>query len=263
MNDNLLSGGSDDQAPAFDPNKDYLKELIGEGGKFHDADEKLALQKVAYGKLHADHFIATKNKAFDDLSAEYLRLREDHNKGLNVQELADQVAQRLASSERTQAKEEESIQPVFDPKQVDSRVVELLQQHELTKMQQANRQQVLDKLTERFGNNYQSSVKQQIDELGVSEELFNSLAKNNPKLLIKTLGLDQPVKQQDFQAPPRTALRSDTFAPQGAEKRTWSYYQKLKKDKPSQYLSPETQTQMARDYERLGKDFEDGDFSRY
>src|SRR6476659_9643861 len=44
--------------------------------------------------------------------------------------------------------------------------------------------------------------------------------------------------------------------------RTWSYYEAIKKDDPNRYWSPSTQRQMERDYEALGKEFEDGDFLR-
>lgn len=44
------------------------------------------------------------------------------------------------------------------------------------------------------------------------------------------------------------------------KKRTWRYYQALKETDPRKYWAPKTQTQMHRDSEALGKEFEDGDF---
>lgn len=255
--DNLLSG---DQPGALDPNKDYLTDLIGPGGKFYDPDQTVALKKLAYGKMNSDVMIETKNKAFDDLSADYLRLREEHMKGLNIQELSDQITAKLASSANTQANVEIKDQPVYDPKQVDSLIAERLQQHELTKRQQDNQREVQAKLIERYGNNYKTSVKQQIDDLGVSEDLFNTLAKNNPKLLARTLGLDQPQVKEGFQAPPRSSVNSDNFSPQGGPKRTWAYYQELKKNSPNVYSNPKTQTQMINDHIALGDSFEDGNY---
>lgn len=258
----LLDGGSTESTlDQFDPKKDYWKDLTGEGGKFYDPDPEIAKQKVAFGKLHGDNFISVKNKAFDDLSASYLQLREEANKGPKLQELIDQLSQKLNPSNETKADDESK--PVFDPTEVTNLITNQLQQHELQKQRQANKDFVKSKLNEHYGTNYQSAVKQQIDDLGVSGDLFNTLAENNPKLLIKTLGLDQPVQRQDFQAPPRSALRPDSFAPKGGEDRPWSFYQKMKKDKPSQYLSNETQTQMVLDYARLGPKFEDGDFKRF
>lgn len=261
-----LLGSDTDQVPAFDPKKDYWKELTSEGGKFYDPDPEVAKQKLAFGKIHADNFIVTKNKAFDDISVDYLRLREDYNKRPKIEEMLDQLSNKLTSSEQTQANESKD-QAQFDPKQVQDLISAKLQdgfvQYEVNKKQQENQNLVSEKLIERHGKNYQDVVKQQIDELGVSLDLFNTLAKTNPKLLIKTLGLDEPVIPAGFQAPPRSSVRSDSFTPKGGEKRTWSYYQKLKQEKPSNYLDQKTQTQMGRDYLALGKEFEDGDFHRH
>jgi hypothetical protein len=44
------------------------------------------------------------------------------------------------------------------------------------------------------------------------------------------------------------------------QKRTWSYYQEIKKADLNKYLSPKVQQQMHRDASDLGSAFQDGDF---
>jgi hypothetical protein len=73
--------------------------------------------------------------------------------------------------------------------------------------------------------------------------------------------LDEQPQRDPFQAPPKSSL--NTFTPGAPKKRTWSYYQELKKNDPRTYLSKETTVQMHKDYTELGKEFEDGDFRRY
>ena len=73
------------------------------------------------------------------------------------------------------------------------------------------------------------------------------------------MGLDQQPMIDTFQAPPRATQRSDSFAPKST-KRTWSYYQDLKKSDPKAYNNPKTIVQMHKDYAELGSTFEDGDF---
>jgi len=44
------------------------------------------------------------------------------------------------------------------------------------------------------------------------------------------------------------------------QKRTWSYYQAMKKEDLSRYLSPKVQAEMHRDAQELQAAFTDGDF---
>ena len=44
------------------------------------------------------------------------------------------------------------------------------------------------------------------------------------------------------------------------ETRTWSYYEKMRKEKPKEYWRSGTQAQMLKDYQALGTSFEDGSF---
>lgn len=241
----------DDQV---DPNKNYLEELVGEGKKFKSPED------LARGKAEADAFIATKNRAFDELSADYARLKADYDARAKLEELLDQMKDKqLASTDNTDNGNGEN-KAVYDPKQVEALVASKFQEMEMTKLQQQNYNDVKNKLVQQYGNNYASAVKSQLDQLNVSEDLFESLAKNNPKLLYRTLGLDQPKAQDGFQPPPSSSVRGDNFTPMGKEKRSWSYYQKMKQDNFKKWSDPKTQMQMNWDYQELGDSFEDGDF---
>jgi hypothetical protein len=250
-------------APDQSEPKDYLAAMTAPGAKFdktkYKTDAEL-LQAMAKSGWHADNTISTKNKAFDDLSADYIRLKEEVDKGPKVQELFDQMTQRLNSQNQVIQQEVNQV-PAFDPKQVETMISNSLQAHELNKIQKSNQDLVRAKLQERYGSDYAGVVKQQIEDLGVSEDLFKSLAKNNPKLLIKTLGLDQEKQQDLFQAPPQSSVRTDSFSPRGGQKRTWSYYQELKNKDRNLYSDPKTQTQMIMDHAALGREFEDGNYN--
>lgn len=49
-------------------------------------------------------------------------------------------------------------------------------------------------------------------------------------------------------------------AEKAQKKRTWSYYEKMRKEDPDQYHNPMTRAQMLKDYQALGKDFQTGNF---
>jgi hypothetical protein len=149
--------------------------------------------------------------------------------------------------------------PVIDQKQIESLVSSKIQEHELTKKQQENFNIVRSKLTERFGSNYQSVLREQSESLGLTDNDVNDLARKSPRAFFKTMGLDREETRESFQSPPRSSQRSDNFAP-STQKRTWSYYQKMRKENPEAYTSPKIQAQMHRDYVDQGRDFEDGDF---
>lgn len=252
MTTDILTDNTD--PVAVDPSKDYYAELVGEGRKFRDN------QALARGKYEADMLVDLKIKQYDDLMKDYTKLREDYNARAKLEELIDQMQPKPASSDFTPPAKEVVQQPTMDPNQIKNLVVEEIQKTELTRRQTENANEVKAKLIERYGNNYASTVKSQLEDLGISQDLFNSLAANNPKLLYRSLGLDAPVQPQMFEAPPRTNQNTGAFIPKGAEKRTWSWYQDLKRTNPNLYATSKIQSQMIQDYQAQGSTFEDGDF---
>lgn len=250
MTENLLA--EDQTPPAFDPTKDYFQELVGEGKKFKTEKE------LARGKAEADFYIKTLELQKDELRNDYLKLREEHQTAASLREILDQM--KTSQRQESEPTHTANTEMAYDPKQVESLISSKIQEHENTRREQNNFNSVKAKLIERFGNNYQGTVKEQIDNLGLSEEYFNDMARKSPAAVLRTLGLDQEPSRENFQTPPRSTQRSDRFSPQSKTKRTWAYYQDLKKSNPTLYLDPKTTTQMHKDYQELGSDFEDGDF---
>lgn len=253
MSDSLLDEGNDQ--PAFDPNKNYLVELVGEGKKFKTAED------LAKGKYEADLYVETIKRSNDELRADYLKLREENMAKAKLEELIQQLdTLQKTTTTKTPVDAEVSRQAVIDPKQVESLVDSRYEQIETLRKQDANSSLIKSKLTERYGSNYSGHVKSQIDSLGISEKRFNEMARTEPQVLIKALGLDTKPNVQDT-APPRNNRRSDNFAPQGTEKRTWSYYQRMKKENPTRYYDPKTNVEIHNDAVALGEEFKDGDFN--
>lgn len=247
MTDLLQSNG--DQTEALDPNKNYLEQLVGDNKKFKDAEA------LAKGKFHSDETIKLLERRLDDLTADYQRVATETKDKATLKELIDQLSTK-PSSELPPANGNN--QPPIDLKDIEKLVSTKMQETETARVEQRNLDTVKNKLTERFGPNYQSAVKQQIDSLGLSSEDFHSLAKRSPAALFRTLGVDQ--QTEGFQAPPRSSQRSDNFAPTGAKKRTWSYYQELKKKNPELRTDRNIAIQMQKDAIELGEEFRDGDY---
>lgn len=239
---------NDQNTPTIDDNKDYLSELVGEGKKFKDAAD------LAKGKAMADAFIEQLKAEQAELRKDYLALREDYQARPALQELLDQLkdTQTQQTSNEPPLVNDAQTPASMKPEEIESLVSKKLSEIELTRKQEENLKSVEAKLKERFGDNYQSLLKNQSSILGLSEDFVTDLAKNHPTVFMKTFGLDQAPITTSFQAPPRS---TQTFAPTGAPKRDWAYYEKLRKDKPSDYWNPKTQLQMLNDKTTLGDAF--------
>lgn len=254
MADSLLEVDHNDT----DPNKDYLQELVGEGKKFKTP------QDLARGKYEADNYVKTLTMKLDEMRTDYMKLDADYKARAKLEELIDQLdknKQQPLSHEQPPVNDVKK--PEIDPKQIETLIDTQIKKNKLLEREQENFNKVKDKLRERFGNNYQTQLSEQIDSLGLTVDDMNALAKKSPTAFFNALKIDEPVQTEGFQSPPRTTQRSDSFAPKGGTKRTWSYYQELKKKDRNLYYDPKTNVQMEKDRQALGAEFEDGDFNKF
>ena len=239
--DNLLNVEPD--LVSIDETKDWHAELVGEGKKY--ADEKA----LALSRVHADRHIAFVESENAEMRNEILRLKQEANAGAKLQELLDKLdsQQQLTSREQTPHSNED-IKPALKLDEVESLVSSKIQQHEQQRREQDNYNQVKAKLTERFGNNFKTVLKDKSDALGLSDEEVNTMARKNPNLFIKTFDLN--AQSETFQTPPRT---SGIFSPKLPQKRNWNYYQDLKKKTGA--WDKATRLQMEKDAQALGEAF--------
>lgn len=252
MTDSLLDGGE----ITFDETKDYLSELVGEGKKYKDA------AAVAKAQAHASHHISLLEQEKAELLRDHLALKEEYNSRARLEELIDRMKTNT-SSETPPVNVDMNNKPSFDPEQLKSFVNETFEAKTREQRETENYNRVQEKLKEVHGSEYRRILSTQLNDIGLSDEDAVALAKKSPTAFFRQFGLDQQKQTDNFQTPPQTQRKGDTFVPAGATKRTWSYYQNLKKTKPAEYWDPKTQLQKDRDYMTLGKAFEDGDFNRF
>lgn len=257
---NELFKQPDEDNFTIDPNKNYLEELVGENKKFKDHEA------LAKGKAEADGYIKVLERKLDAIVADnktlrddYLKLDTDYKSRASVEELIDRIStqKQLPTSDNTPSDRNEP--PMLDPTKLDELFSQKYHQMKTAERQEENYKKVVSTLQERYGENFQDVLRKQTAELDLSEEEVLSMAKNRPNALLRLL--PEP-KQESFGTPPRSSVRTDNFSPTGGPKRTWSYYEKMRKEKPNQYNDPQTSIQMYEDYKLLGEAFEDGDFRR-
>lgn len=250
MTPNLLEQTDEDQ-PQVDESKNYLEELVGPGKKFATVEE------MAKGKHISDEVIKIKDKRFDALLEDYKKTRDENIAGPKLQDLVDkydELKQQLTSKQNTPPLNEDK-PAAYDPQQVESLIDSRMTLRETTRKETDNYNLIQDKLIENLGNNYKSFVKDQANKLGLTDDEVNSMARRNPNLFIKTFDLNVPKKNDNFQTPPRSNTRSDNFAPKGAEKRDWNYYEGLRKKDPMVYFDKKIAVQMEKDAQVLGEAF--------
>jgi len=244
----------------LDPNtttQGYYERLVGEGRKFKDGDT------LAKAKEDSDLYIKSLEQQKDELRADNLRFREELTKKANLEELLDQLEakQRLAATTPNAVNTDIQKPQQIDPKEIESLVSKSIQTHEMNKTQEQNFTLVKNKLMEKFGDKYQSALKQQVDSLGLTEDYVNDMARKAPSALFRLLGVDAQTINNSYVPPPRSEVAG--FTPVIQQDRTWKWYQDLKKSDYKTYSDPKTQVQMHNDAIRLGERFKDGDYAAF
>lgn len=247
MNESLLDPSNDF---TIDPDKDYFSDLVGEGKKYKDT--KAAGQAIVHKDRHIN-LIEQQNKEYRD---DILKLRDELNARENLKALIDRLDQKRTEEQTTPMSPTDV--PSIKPEEIDTLLDRKITERETRRTEEQNFKLVKDKLVERYGDRYQDALNKQVSDLGLSN--IDTMARTQPKLLIKALGLDEKPQTDSFQTPPGTGQR---FAPTSQPERTWSYYEKMRKDDPNAYYSSKIVRQMNEDYQRLGTKFEDGDFRRF
>lgn len=255
MNESLLAPEDNSVAP-----QSYLAELVGDNKPFKDHES------LAKGKWESNNYIKILERQLDEARNDVLSYKKDSDTKANLQTLVDKLEtqyKQATNSAQPQANVE-SPRPVINS--LDEYKSLARSEYEAIRTQEKQEQNfalVKNKLKERYGDKATDVVKQHIETLGISQARLDEMARVEPQVLIRAMGLDTPPPQPAYQAPPRSSQRSDNFAPTGGEKRTWAYYQKLLKEKPELKYDPKTNISMHNDMLKLGRDFEDGDFHKY
>lgn len=118
---------------------------------------------------------------------------------------------------------------------------------------QQNVNKVVGELTKIYGNDWQNKVAARARELGETTEYLTELAKTRPQLLLKLVAGDE--RSVYNPAPPSNEFRTTSQQPSG---KTWSSFERMRKENPSAYWSIETQRELhklADEYAAKGVDF--------
>lgn len=228
----------------IDPNKNYLEELVGEGRKFKSPEE------LARGKMEADNYVAHLLREQDALRRDYEKALADSRAKANFEELLtryENVRNNNDDDDMNQNRREDDDKPSLDLSQIESLITQKISETAKQAEQSNNFKKVQNKLKETFGDNFSSVLKQKIDNTpGLTVEMVDNLARTSPDAVYNLLGVNQQRGEQ-FLTPPSGSQRNDNFSPAVPQKRTRSFYVKMRATDPKKYYDPKTSVQMYQD----------------
>jgi len=233
------------EAPVDQPDASLREEITN---KWKDKP----VEELLKAKVESDLYIKSLERQKDELRNDYLKQRDELLTKAKFEEYIQKM-ESLKDGQVTEPKVNEVSEPKYDPKEIESLVLNKINETKKIEKETENFNRVQMKLQERFGNNYQSVLREQQINLGLSDSDVNDLAKKSPEAFFRMMNLNEGTKES-FQAPPRSNQRMDNFAPK-VQKRDYNYYQELKKTNPRLYLDPKIAVQMHNDAVELGESF--------
>ena len=236
-----------DDQDSVDPNKNYLDELVGEDKKFKTPEE------LARGKAEADAFV-------ERLKSELSGLRQELSTRLKLEEVVDRISKQPPSSEpEPKAPEQGDLSAILSPEKVKEMVAQTISDSEKAGRRQRNMALVEQKLQEAFGPTFRRTVKNEAQQLGLGEDFLNNLAAEQPTAFLKLFNVTpQPEVNSTATSAPRSQVNSEAlgFRPDSSVRRK-SYYDNLRKTKPSDYWSVSVQNEIHREAHKQGPSFFD------
>lgn len=218
--------------------------LVGEGKKFKSADD------LARAKIEADRFIEQLKKEADEARTE-LRSR------LSLEELSEQLLSRTVQpNPGTPPQEADRRQddPPANPIDLKAELQKLLQEEKTKASREQNIAEARKALKDRFGGDYNATLRQIAEELGVSDKFLADTAATSPVAFLKLVDSVKAPDPNRPLAPPQGHVdTSKQFNPQSVKNN--AYYQRLRKEDPKRYFSKQIQRELYEEAMRQGSKF--------
>jgi hypothetical protein len=265
MSTNLFNGSKsqtfvEEETPLEDNTNDEVDyvSLLKEAGKPTDA---VALAKKA---VHADRTIEAQKLRLQELEQEL-------TKRLSYEDLRDTLVKANVAKPNNASKpiitddEDEDHSRVEDDsktKVTDIRklVQDVINQEATKNSARQNVAQVVDTLKSTWGSNYEATLRLKAREIGVSEGFLETLAAEQPKALLRLVGIDIEPKKDNatFMAPPKSSPdvpRSPNGNNNPSGYKGYKYYEDMRKKDPKAYWTGRVQNELMRAASVLGDDF--------
>lgn len=206
------------------------------------------LDELAKGKAHADQFI-------EFLKEQAKELKTDHDKLLSENEKlkAEQVVKEARQAKPVVEEKVPDTSEKLSPDAIKGLVNEELQNVTKRNVADANIREVDGKIRELYKDKAVEFMKGKAEELGLTLEYLHDLAARSPNALYNILGVS--AKSVGTPAPSVGTIKAAPTSSGVATPGTKKYYDGLKKANPRTFYTPEVQSKLFKDRERLGDNF--------
>lgn len=236
----------------FDPNKNYLEELVGDGKKFKDVDA------LARGKAESDAFIENLKQEQKNLREDYQRLLEEKKTQARLEDIIDKLSKSQEKPNEnpadTSGENRGDTKTVLDPEKINSLIESKISETRSRERAEANLKLVKEKLSETYGNKYPEALRETTEKLGLSTEQVEQIAASSPQTILRLM--DNNNEKIDV-VPPRGSVNSTGFGSKKPEVKNYSYYEKLRQEQPEKYNTPQIQQERWKSAKELGENFFD------
>lgn len=237
-------------------NVDYVAELVGEGRKFKSVED------LAKGKVESDRFIA-------NLQTEMAELRADLKARTTFEELLTQMNSETKTPTSVNAdatprigdEGEGNATAGMTAEQIEKLISDRLSSVDKNRTEAENFRTVQAKLAQAFGNNASAKLKQVTDELGLTPEYVNQLAKSQPQVLLRMVGADAiPSEPRSTTSSTQNSSLNTSAFPRSNTSgvKLKSHYDNIRRTDPNLYWSPKVQQEIHQTVARLGDEFYKG-----
>lgn len=216
-----------------------FESLVGEGKKYRDQE---LLAKAA---LEKDRFIR-------QLEQETAALRSELQQRVTLEEFMDKVNSGKAIEDVARIESPPAERGV-SPEDIENRVIQRLSDARDVERRHQNAKTVKEVLLQKLGKDYLRTLADKAEELGVNDKFLTELAQTQPKAFLSLFNA-MPVGKPDVSFTPPSGISTERM-PRASSEKTWSYFEKLRKENPVVYFSPKTQNDMHKEATRQGDAF--------
>jgi hypothetical protein len=227
----------------FDPNTDYVSQLVGEGKKYSDA------QKLAFSALKKDEHIGHLHK-------EQAELRSELKARITVEDALKAARGTSPDNDTRQPSGSEGNQPSAISEEEVAKIVEgKLSAYAAERTKAENLAYVAAELRKSFGDDYKPKLIEITNALKVDNSFMDNLAATNPTAFLRMVGAGDTPTRRDTSTPARSTVNTGSFVQSGPREKKWSDFEKLRRESPTLYFQPKVQNELMDLVAKHGADF--------
>lgn len=163
--------------------EDLLKSIVAEDGRQKYNTVEDAIKALA----HSQQFIETLQQEKRDIEAEKTKASEELGRMKSVEEFVEMLKSKEDTTQNKQVETPPSTVAGVTEEQAEKLVSKMLEDKEQKASQASNLKQVIDVVTQKYGDKSAEHISNVAQEMGVSTEQMKDLAKSSPKMVLSLL----------------------------------------------------------------------------